>query len=207
VKTVERRHLKQNEFAQTVQSASTWVAENRDLTVKIAGAALIVLVVVGGYSFTSVQTVDNTYRYDPVANTWTELAPMPQRTIVSAAVYYPPTNKIYVFGGSDRDLQVVFDLTQIYDIATNSWSMGPTMPAPRSQMAHGYNPANGKIYLNGGYETAFIDSVSDQTWSFDPATGAHDVTSYDCQFLGSQALTAVIIGTMKLPAESPRTRP
>src|SRR6478752_8974249 len=26
--------------------------------------------------------------------------------------------------------------------------------------------------------------------SFDPATGAHDVTSYDCQFLGSQALTA-----------------
>ena len=115
--------------------------------------------------------MDNVYRYDPVANTWSSLAPMPQRAIVSAAVYYPPTNKIYVFGGSDRDLQVVFDLTQIYDIATNSWSMGPTMPAPRSQMAHGYNPANGKIYLNGGYETAFIDSVSDQTWSFDPVTG------------------------------------
>ena len=67
-----------------------------------------------------------------------------QRAIVAAAVYYPPTNKIYVFGGSDRDLQIVFDMTQIYDIATNTWSMGATMPAPRSQMARGYNPATAR---------------------------------------------------------------
>ena len=28
--------------------------------------------------------------------------------------------------------------------------------------------AERKIYLNGGYETAFIDSVSSQTWEYDP---------------------------------------
>ena len=95
---------------------------------------------------------------------------MPQKALVAAAVYYPATNKIYVFGGSDRDLQLVFDLTQIYDIATNSWTMGAAMPGPRSQMARGYNSADGKIYLNGGYATAFIDSVSNTTWSYDPAT-------------------------------------
>ena len=96
------------------------------------------------------------------------MAPMPQAALVSAAVYYPLTRKIYVFGGSDRDLQLTFDVTQIYDIATNTWSAGQTMPAPRSQLASGYNPADGKIYLNGGYETAFIDSVKATTWAYDP---------------------------------------
>ena len=96
------------------------------------------------------------------------MAPMPQAALVSAAVYYPPTSKIYVFGGSDRDLQLTFDVTQIYDIATNTWSAGQTMPGPRSQLASGYNPADGKIYLNGGYETAFIDSVRPTTWAYDP---------------------------------------
>ena len=55
---------------------------------------------------------------------------------------------------------VVYDVTRIYDIATNTWSMGANMPATRQQMASGYNPANGKIYLNGGFETSTIDSVS-----------------------------------------------
>ena len=35
-------------------------------------------------------------------------APMPQVALVGSAVYNPPTNKIYVFGGSkERDLVVV----------------------------------------------------------------------------------------------------
>ena len=107
--------------------------------------------VFGGYTFNGVQTLDTVYRYNPGTDTWTTLAPMPQKALVAAAVYYPATNKIYVFGGSDRDLQLVFDVTQIYDIATNSWTLGAPMPAPRSQMARGYNSADGKIYLNGGY--------------------------------------------------------
>ena len=114
----------------------------------------------GGYHFPENigSTLNTVYRYNPATDTWTTLAPMPQPSLIASAVYYPPTNKIYVFGGSDRDLQIVFDLTQIYDIATNTWSMGAPMPAPRSQMARGYNSADGKIYVNGGYETAFIEN-------------------------------------------------
>ena len=80
MKTVERRHLKQNEFARTVQSASTWVAENRDLTVKVAGAALVVLVLVGGYLFWRKHTDDQ-------AGTWLGIA----MAIADAPVVPPPT--------------------------------------------------------------------------------------------------------------------
>ena len=85
--------------------------------------------VFGGYSFTAVNTLNTVYRYDVSADTWSTLGAMPQREIVASAVYYPPTNKIYLFGGSDRDLQMVWDTTYVYDIATDTWSSGPTMPA------------------------------------------------------------------------------
>ena len=133
--------------------------------------------VIGGYSFTggggAGATLNTVYRYDPATDTWTTLAPLPQIDLLSAAVYYPPTNKIFVFGGSTRtpDPVLVYNTTWIYDIATDTWTAGPTMPAPRSQMARGYYAANGKIYLNGGYETSTIDSVSAQTWEFDPVAG------------------------------------
>src|SRR5262245_38577539 len=131
--------------------------------------------VFGGYHFPEAigSTLDTVYRYNLATNTWTTLStttPMPLRALVASAVYYPPTNKIYVFGGSTRtpDPLTVYAETRIYDIATNTWTMGALMPAPRSQMASGFNPANGKIYLNGGFETPTIDSVSNQTWEYDP---------------------------------------
>ena len=66
-------------------------------------------------------------------------------------------------------------MTRIYDIATNTWTMGAAMPAPRSQMASGYNPANGRIYLNGGFETSTIDSVQNTTWEYDPVANSFAV--------------------------------
>src|SRR5256714_11924917 len=35
-------------------------------------------------------------------------------------------------------------------------------------MASGYSPDNGKIYLVGGYNTAFVDSGQPNTWEYDP---------------------------------------
>jgi TolA-binding protein len=80
VKTVERRHLKQNEFAETVQSASTWVAENRDLTTKVAAAALIVVVLVGVYLLWQKRTNDQAGTYLGIA-----------MAIADAPVVPPPT--------------------------------------------------------------------------------------------------------------------
>ena len=131
---------------------------------------------IGGYHFPEAvgSTLNTVYRYTPGTNTWTTMAPMPQPSLIASAVYYPPTNKIYVFGGATRtpDPVVIYDTTLIYDIATNAWSAGATMPAPRYQMAAGYNPADGKIYLNGGFEETTIDTVQDTTWRYDPAANS-----------------------------------
>ena len=54
-------------------------------------------------------------------------------------------------------------------------------------MASGYNPANGKIYLVGGYETAFIDSVSSQTWEFDPVANTFTVKTPSPNIQGGTA--------------------
>ncbi|MFZ3374948.1 MAG: kelch repeat-containing protein [Chthoniobacterales bacterium] len=122
----------------------------------------------GGYSFSSGNTLNVLNRYDPVANTWTSLAPMPQSAIMASAVYYPTTNKIYVFGGEDAVSGVNYNLTQVYDVASNTWSMGANMPDVRSFMASGYNSANGKIYLIAGYNTGNVTSAQTQVWEYDP---------------------------------------
>ena len=93
----------------------------------------------GGYHFPENigSTLDTVYRYTPSTDTWTTLAPMPQPSLIATAVYYPATNKIYVFGGATRtpDPIINYDTTLIYDIATNAWSSGATMPDPRYQMS------------------------------------------------------------------------
>jgi len=92
---------------------------------------------------------------------------------MASAVYYSPTNKIYVFGGSDPDAETVNNLNQIYDIASNTWSTGASLPDLRSFMACGYSPDNGKIYLVGGYNTSTVDSGQPNTWEYDPVADTY----------------------------------
>ena len=122
----------------------------------------------GGYSFSSGNTLAVFNRYDPVTNTWTPLSEMPQAAIMASAVYYPTTNKIYVFGGEDALFGTNYNITRIYDIASNTWTTGANMPDMRSFMASGYSPANGKIYLVSGYNTGTPDSAQPDTWEYDP---------------------------------------
>jgi N-acetylneuraminic acid mutarotase len=127
----------------------------------------------GGYSFHQAPHLLNAFnRYDRVTNTWTKLAPMPNGSTMAGAVYYPPTNKIYVFGGGDG-FEVIYNFNQIYDIASNTWTTGTSLPGVRAFMAYGYNPGNGKIYLVGGYNTAFEDSGQPDTWEYDPVTDTY----------------------------------
>jgi len=127
----------------------------------------------GGYSFSFPGLVPQLIRYDPGPNTWTALAPIPVPSTMASAVFYPPTNKIYVFGGSDPDAQTVNNLNQIYDIASNTWSTGAPLPDVRAFMAWGYFTDNGKIYLVGGYNTAFVDSGQPDTWEYDPVADTY----------------------------------
>jgi N-acetylneuraminic acid mutarotase len=122
--------------------------------------------VIGGSFFGN--TLNAFRRYDPATNTWTSLAPMPVAASMASAVYYPPTQKIYVFGGERFENSVNYEVTRIYDIASNTWSAGAFMPDVRSFMASGYNSINGKIYLVSGYNTGFVDSAQPDTWEYDP---------------------------------------
>src|SRR4029079_13016129 len=103
----------------------------------------------GGYSFSAAGSVNAFRSYNPATNTWATLAPGPDiMSSEASAGYSPINNKVYLFGGEDVGAAVVSNATRIYDIASNTWSAGATMPDVRAFMASGY--FNGKIYLVAG---------------------------------------------------------
>jgi N-acetylneuraminic acid mutarotase len=92
----------------------------------------------------------------------------------ASAVYSPINNKVYLFGGEDVGAAVVSNATRIYDIASNTWSAGATMPDVRAFMASGYFA--GKIYLIGGYSTGNVTPSFGQVWEYDPVTNTFNTS-------------------------------
>ena len=77
--------------------------------------------------------------------------------------------KLYVMGGYPSS-RVTARTVQIYDIASNSWQLGPQLPQPNN---HGMAAAvNGKVYLIGGQLTADQEGYVDTVYELDPAVGA-----------------------------------
>ena len=126
--------------------------------------------------------IDNAWEYDPAADAWKALAPMPTKrgSPVAAVV----GGKIYVIGGASthpgstepavhparphRSLATVEE----YDPATNTWRARSPMPTARNHAAVG--ASGGKIYVIGGrLGAAFITIASNNTdivEEYDPAT-------------------------------------
>src|SRR5947207_9088272 len=96
------------------------------------------------------------------------MADMTQAASMATEVYYPQTNKLYVFGGGDAVSGTNYNITRIYDIATNTWTTGANMPDVHSFAAGGYIPATGKIYIISGYNTGQVTSAQPNTWAYDP---------------------------------------
>jgi N-acetylneuraminic acid mutarotase len=107
------------------------------------------------------EAVENSWEYDPAADTWKALKPMPsKRGAASAAVV---NGKIYVMGGGgvqpgaenvplmigpDGTPNRSVDTVEEYDIASNIWRERTTMPTPRNHFA--LAAVNGKLYAMGG---------------------------------------------------------
>jgi len=91
--------------------------------------------------------------YDTETDTWSYGQPIPTRVVGAAAVattgVYAP-KRIYVIGGGDL---FTYDLNQIYDPATDTWTTGTAMPTPRQRL--GVVVLNDTLYAIGGYQ---IDS-------------------------------------------------
>lgn len=96
---------------------------------------------------TSVPTHDV---FDPATNTWTSRAPMiTARNHAAAGVI---DNRIYVAGGRAGSVFIPnalnLDLVEVYDPATDRWSIVSPMPTARSAAAWGVH--DGKLYVAGG---------------------------------------------------------
>lgn len=102
--------------------------------------------------------IANSWEYDPAADSWRALAPLPAPRLAAAAV--ESGGKIYVMGGvgaypglenqslGGEQPARVLDTNQVYDPATNTWQTRQTMPTARNHMFVG--AVGGKIYVIGG---------------------------------------------------------
>lgn len=89
---------------------------------------------------------DAAYRYDPEADSWAELAPMPvegRRTSASVV-----DDRIYVIDGSTEVSLFGDGTVRIYDPETDSWSLGTNRPV--TSRNPGQATDGEQIYLFGG---------------------------------------------------------
>ena len=125
--------------------------------------------------------LNNAWEYDPAADTWKALAPMPTKrgSPVAAVV----NGKIYVIGGAglhpgSSEPALVgnrphrsFSTVEEYDPATNTWREREPMPTARNHSAVGV--VGGKIYVIGGRVGAAFSGTASNTdvvEEYDPAT-------------------------------------
>lgn len=123
--------------------------------------------------------IDDLWEYDPAADTWKALAPLPDKR--GAAVAVESGGKIYVIGGAttvegSKETFIAFDAARVlntnavYDPATNKWEPRKPMAVPRNHASAG--AVNGKIYVIGGRAGhAFITFATntDAVEEYDPA--------------------------------------
>jgi len=108
------------------------------------------------------------YRYDPVTDTWeTNLSPMPEARGWIQGGYW--NGKIYVPGGFTNS-GTNSNTFYIYDISSNSWTIGP--PLPEKRFAYGLAVWNGNIYVIGGYtdsgtgsKTVYRFNIANNQWT------------------------------------------
>jgi len=90
---------------------------------------------------------DELTRFDPRTETFTALAPLPQKLNHIGVVAYD--HDLYVLGGYGRTLDRGTRATFYrYDLATDRWSRMPDMPQPRAAMAVGV--AGDRLIVAGG---------------------------------------------------------
>jgi N-acetylneuraminic acid mutarotase len=125
--------------------------------------------------------LNDSWEYDPVADSWKTLAPTPTRRQAAAAVEVG--GKIYVIGGTGLlpdatnpptpDKIIVVATNEVYDPATNHWETKREMPTPRNHEAIG--AVAGKIYVIGGRignanVANMLSSPTDVVEEYDPST-------------------------------------
>lgn len=129
------------------------------------------------------EPVDNAWEYDPAADSWKALAPLPTKR--GSAVVAEVGGKMYLIGGAttvegSKDPAIngngparVLTLNEVYDPATNTWQTRAPMALARNHAFAG--AVNGKIYVIGGrvaHAFVTVSSNTDIVEEYDPATNS-----------------------------------
>jgi hypothetical protein len=156
-------------------SANTWtnlspasdVPSGRDRHSMVYDPTTSKMILFGGWD--GDYELDDSWAYDPVANTWTELVPAgnaPSPRSGHRAVYDSVLGSIVLFGGWDGESE--FNDTWAYDPATNTWtdvSPADVSPDPRDGHSMVYDEANGRIIIFGGIDGPGDRDLGD-TWAY-----------------------------------------
>lgn len=114
---------------------------------------------------------NDTWTYDPVVNTWTDLHPggdLPPARRFHAMAYDPTSGLVILFGGVS-DLEPLAD-TWAYDPRSDRWidlAPGGDVPAPRGFHSLVSEPISGKVLLFGGGDQ---NGDMNDLWAYDPVT-------------------------------------
>jgi N-acetylneuraminic acid mutarotase len=106
---------------------------------------------IGGRTANGGEVLRTVESFDPATGQWTTRADMPTARFLPASAVMD--GKIYVAGGATPGGASGIRVTgvfQVYDPATDSWTMLPNVPTERSGAAAG--AVGGKVYVMGGTE-------------------------------------------------------
>jgi N-acetylneuraminic acid mutarotase len=131
------------------------------------------VILFGGFG--DLDNLDDTWAYDPTANTWTDLRPvgeLPPARNGHSMVYDSASGQVILFGGQGLlgDSWTQFNDTWTYDPAANTWTrLTPTGDLPPAELVPYmvYDSASGKVILFGGNGANDAYYVND-TWAYDP---------------------------------------
>ena len=120
-------------------------------------------------------STDRMIRYDPVNDTWTQLASMNNRRHSFDLVSF--RGKLIAYGGvavffdpvANTTVEEETNLTEAYDPITNTWSQLPN--ATNAFSAYAATVFNDEIIIHGGYErSGWSGAANDKTYGYDPFT-------------------------------------
>jgi len=116
-----------------------------------------------GDTFPTKKSIDWHLAYDPKADRWEALAPMPTGRDHTGTLVVG--GNIHVLGGRVDSFHTNSNLHHAYDVQKDRWE--PRRPLPTARSGHGAVLYRGKVFLMGGEGT---DRVYGQNEAWDPGT-------------------------------------